>query len=82
MTSTTSTIQPQAVVRRELSDNFCFYNPRYDSLTGAAGWAQETLAVHASDVREHVYSAQELEGENLSVESHYGLLLVLWCIVC
>lgn len=37
----------EGVVRRELSDNFCFYQPQYDSLAGAAGWAQETLRVHA-----------------------------------
>ena len=26
----------ESVVRRELSDNFCFYQPQYDSLEGAA----------------------------------------------
>ncbi len=36
----------EAVVRRELSDNFCFYNPKYDTIEGAYGWAQETLRVH------------------------------------
>ncbi len=24
----------EAVIRRELSDNFCFYNPNYDSIKG------------------------------------------------
>ena len=24
----------ETVIRRELSDNFCFYNPNYDSLKG------------------------------------------------
>ena len=27
-------------MRRELSDNFCFYNPKYDSLEGCYDWAQ------------------------------------------
>ena len=27
----------ESVVRRELSDNFCFYEPNYDNLDGAAG---------------------------------------------
>lgn len=36
----------ESVVRRELSDNFCFYQPHYDTLDGAAGWAKETLQVH------------------------------------
>lgn len=39
----------EGVVRRELSDNFCFYQPEYDSLAAAAGWAQESLRVHTND---------------------------------
>ncbi|KAF0301038.1 Deoxyribodipyrimidine photo-lyase [Amphibalanus amphitrite] len=37
----------EAVVRRELADNFCFYQPHYDSVQGAYGWAAETLKVHS-----------------------------------
>lgn len=37
----------EGIVRRELSDNFCLYQPRYDSLEGAAGWARESLRLHA-----------------------------------
>ena len=33
----------ESIVRRELADNYCFYQPRYDSLDGAAGWARESL---------------------------------------
>jgi deoxyribodipyrimidine photo-lyase len=52
----------EGLVRRELSDNYLFYTPDdYDKLTGAAGWAQETLQVHSSDPREYVYSLEELE---------------------
>ncbi|CAM9789414.1 unnamed protein product [Ectocarpus sp. 6 AP-2014] len=51
----------QGVVRRELSDNFCFYNDNYDNLSGAAGWARESLEAHANDQREWTYSVQELE---------------------
>nr|QDO16374.1 CPD photolyase [Lingulodinium polyedra] len=51
----------EAIVRRELSDNFCWYQEKYDSLEGAAGWAQETLRVHEQDKREHLYSEEELE---------------------
>lgn len=36
----------EAVVRRELSDNFCFYNKNYDSLNGLTGWAQQSLNDH------------------------------------
>lgn len=52
----------EAVIRRELSDNFCFYNQEgYDSLKGAASWAQETLHLHTKDKREYLYSRKELE---------------------
>lgn len=52
----------EGVVRRELSDNMLYYSPNdYDMLTTAAGWAQETLQVHASDPREYTYSLLELE---------------------
>ncbi|KXK26474.1 MAG: Deoxyribodipyrimidine photo-lyase [candidate division WS6 bacterium OLB20] len=49
----------EAVVRKELSDNFCYYNPLFDSLDGAPDWAQKTLAEHSGDIREHVYSYEE-----------------------
>ena len=51
----------ELVVRRELSDNFCHYNPRYDSLEGCAQWAQDSLQLHASDKRPYVYSLEQLE---------------------
>ena len=51
----------ESIVRRELSDNFCLYNPRYDSLDGAAGWARQSLEVHSADRRERVYSLEQLE---------------------
>jgi len=51
----------EAVVRRELSDNFCFYNPNYDKLKGAASWAYQSLQKHAKDKREHVYTSNQLE---------------------
>ena len=46
----------EAVVRRELSDNFCFHEPLYDSLSCASAWAQDTLNAHAKDKRPHVYT--------------------------
>ncbi|KAL5108935.1 Deoxyribodipyrimidine photo-lyase [Taenia crassiceps] len=51
----------EAFVRRELADNFCYYNPNYDSIKGAWPWAQETLRKHANDVREPSYSEEEME---------------------
>jgi len=51
----------EAIVRRELSDNFCFHNPHYDSLLGASDWAQKTLKDHKDDKREYLYTREELE---------------------
>lgn len=31
------------VVRRELAENFCFYNKNYDNLEGFPDWARKTL---------------------------------------
>lgn len=52
----------EAIVRRELSDNFCFYNPFYDSLKGCTDWARKTLNDHRKDKREWVYTVEQLEG--------------------
>ncbi|CAE8644943.1 unnamed protein product [Polarella glacialis] len=51
----------EAVVRRELADNFCFYNKHYDSLKGAAEWAAKSLQKHSKDKREYVYTRAQLE---------------------
>lgn len=51
----------EAVVRRELSDNFCFYNPDYDNIEGAADWAKKTLNEHRRDKREHLYTLEQFQ---------------------
>lgn len=53
--------QEELIVRRELSMNFVHYNPQYRSLEGLPEWCRKTLAEHASDPREYLYSVQELE---------------------
>lgn len=50
----------ELIIRKELSDNFCYYNHSYDSLKGAPAWAQKTLADHGHDVREFTYSFEQL----------------------
>ncbi|KAI4327069.1 hypothetical protein L6164_019570 [Bauhinia variegata] len=55
------TFLEELIVRRELADNFCFYQPHYDSLQGAWEWARKTLLDHAKDKREHIYSRDQLE---------------------
>ncbi|KAL5231676.1 hypothetical protein ABZP36_030452 [Zizania latifolia] len=51
----------ELIVRRELADNFCYYEPNYDSLSGAWDWAKKTLQDHAADKREHIYTREQLE---------------------
>ncbi|XP_034558299.1 deoxyribodipyrimidine photo-lyase isoform X2 [Notolabrus celidotus] len=51
----------ELVVRRELTDNFCFYNKKYDCVEGAYEWAQKTLKDHAKDERPYIYSREQLE---------------------
>ncbi|XP_034231046.1 deoxyribodipyrimidine photo-lyase [Thrips palmi] len=51
----------EAIVRRELSDNFCFYNPKYDSIEGTNEWAKKTLNDHKKDKRPYLYSREELQ---------------------
>jgi deoxyribodipyrimidine photo-lyase len=51
----------ELIVRKELSDNFCFYQPRYDSLYGAKQWAKDSLAMHADDPREFIYTKEQFE---------------------
>lgn len=52
----------ELVVRRELADNFCWYSPEYDTLEGQKyDWAKDTLRLHASDKRDHVYTLEQFE---------------------
>jgi deoxyribodipyrimidine photo-lyase len=51
----------ELIVRRELSDNFCYYNSNYDSFKGFPDWAKETLNTHKKDEREFVYSVKIFE---------------------
>jgi len=51
----------EIIVRRELSDNFCFYEENYDNFDGFHDWAKKTLSEHRGDHREHLYSLDTLE---------------------
>jgi len=51
----------ELIVRRELSDNFCFTNKDYDSPRCFPAWAQKTLGLHGKDRRAYVYTLRELE---------------------
>lgn len=51
----------ELIVRKELSDNFCFYNKDYKSLNCLATWAKETLSIHREDIRTYIYSLKEFK---------------------
>ena len=56
-----NTLLEEMIVRKELADNFCFYSKGYRSIKNAAAWAQTSLAQHADDPREFVYSKEQWE---------------------
>ena len=51
----------EMIIRRELSDNYCWYNPAYDSFQGLPEWAQKTLNAHRADPRAYTYSYEQLD---------------------
>ena len=51
----------ELIVRRELACNFTQFEPDYDRYSSLPDWALQTLAEHADDEREHVYTRNELE---------------------
>ncbi len=51
----------ELIVRRELADNFCFYNNNYDNPKGFPLWAQKTLKQHKDDSRDFVYTKNQFE---------------------
>lgn len=51
----------QLIVRRELSDNYCFYNTNYDNAQGFRGWVKDTYETHKDDEREYVYTPKQFE---------------------
>jgi deoxyribodipyrimidine photo-lyase len=52
----------ELIVRRELAVNHVHFRPEtYDSFECLPEWARESLAEHADDEREHLYSRRELD---------------------
>lgn len=51
----------ELIVRKELSDNFCLYNPLYDRYEGIPSWGRRTLEKHWNDARTHIYSPEAFE---------------------
>ncbi len=59
----------ELIVRKELSDNYCYYNREYDNHKGFRDWAKDTLQKHKDDKREFVYTKEQFE----NAETHEDL---------
>jgi len=51
----------ELITRRELADNYCWYNPHYDDPRGFPAWAVKTLEEHGRDPRDPRYTRKRLE---------------------
>jgi deoxyribodipyrimidine photo-lyase len=51
----------ELIVWRELAVNFVRFTPKYDSPECADAWAQATIAAHARDERQPLYTLDQLE---------------------
>jgi deoxyribodipyrimidine photo-lyase len=82
----------ELIVRKELSDNYCFYNSNYDNFEGFPKWGKETLEKHRSDERESLYSLKEFEEskthdelwnasqmEMVNKGKMHGYMRMYWC---
>lgn len=50
----------EIVIRKELSDNYCYYNEHYNSIEGIPEWSKKTLNKHSTDKRNKTYTYKEL----------------------
>ena len=51
----------EVITWRELSVNFCRYQPEYDNTGCVDNWARETIEKHDRDKRDTLYSLEQLE---------------------
>lgn len=51
----------EMIVRKELSDNFCFYNKDFDKLDGIADWTKQNFSSHREDFRQYIYDLETFE---------------------
>ena len=59
----------ELIVRKELSDNFCFYNHYFDNFEGIPDWAKQNFASHKDDFRQYIYELETFE----SAQTHEKL---------
>jgi deoxyribodipyrimidine photo-lyase len=86
-----ATFVEEIVVRKELSDNYCYYSPSYRNLSGAPAWAAASLTKHLSDPRLNLYTLDRLENADthdlawnaaqrqmMSTGSMHGYMRMYW----
>jgi deoxyribodipyrimidine photo-lyase len=61
MTAAKESYFNELIAWRELAVNLVKYTPRYDSIEVAEDWAKKSIAEHAKDEREHLYTLKQLE---------------------
>lgn len=79
------------IVRRELSYNFCHFNPKHATLEALPAWARQTLFAHEKDKRAFLYTPEAFEAaathdelwnltqrELLATGKIHGYLRMLW----
>ena len=56
-----ATFLDEALTWREVSHNFCYFNPKHRTPEAIPSWARQQLAEHEADPRPVLYSDEELE---------------------
>ncbi|KQC13411.1 MAG: hypothetical protein APR63_08775 [Desulfuromonas sp. SDB] len=51
----------ELLTRRELAENYCFYQEKFDQYQGLPSWSRKTLEEHKVDKRAYIYSVDQLE---------------------
>lgn len=51
----------ELITWREVGFHYCHHVKNYDKFNSLPDWAKETLEIHSSDPREHLYSLEEFE---------------------
>ncbi|KJP87130.1 hypothetical protein AK88_03176 [Plasmodium fragile] len=52
------------IMRKELADNYCYYNRNYNNFEGGREWAKESLKKHDADKREYLYDYEDFKNAN------------------
>jgi len=81
----------EAIIRRELSFNLCFFRPDHDSLSVLPDWAKKTIDAHRRDRRKPEFSYEQMEAAQtydevwnlsqrqlLACGTMHGYLRMLW----